>query len=350
MKKQVLQFLPALALVTGSFVFTSCDKEDENTVADREFSDGVFVTNEGQFQKSNGDISFFSKITKEVEASQFSTINGRPVGDVVQSMTFNDKEAYILVNNSAKIEIVNASTFKSTGVINGLKLPRYMVAGEHKAYVSSWVKADFVNRTIGEIAVIDLHTNTIVNTIQVGWLPERIAISNNKLFVTNSNENTVSVINLSSETVENTITVGDSPNSLALDANGKLWVLGAGNYLASSPSKLQRINPANNTVEATVTFPFGGAEDLIVNSTRSTMFFNFGGQVYQMGINETALPATALINRFFYGLGIDPETQNIYGADAGTFDSNGKVIRYTPTGQVIDSFNVGVIPNDFYFR
>jgi len=350
MKKTVFQFLPALAFVAGSFVFSGCGKDEEEVAADREFNNGVFVTNEGQFQKSNGEVSFFSRATKEGEVSLFSKINGRPVGDVVQSLTFNDDKAYILVNNSAKIEIANARTFKSTGVINGLKLPRYMVAGEHKAYVSSWVKADFVTRTAGEIAVIDLHTNTITKTIPVGWLPERMVITNNKLFVTNSNDNTVSVINLASESVENTITVGDSPNSLTLDANGKLWVLGAGSFATSSPSKLQRINPADNTIEATITLPFGGAEDLITGPNRNSLFFNFGGQVYKMGLSETTLPASPLINRFFYGLGVDPETQNIYGADAGTFDSNGKVIRYNPAGQLIDSFSVGVIPNDFYFR
>lgn len=350
MKKQAFQFLPTLALVAGTFLFTSCDKDEDQAVTNREFANGVFVTNEGQFQKSNGDVSFFGKESKTVEATLFSTINNRPAGDVVQSMNFHDAKGYIIVNNSAKIEIVNGRTFKSEGVINGLKLPRYMVAANNKAYVSSWVKADYVNPTPGEIAVVDLNTKTVTKTITVGWLPERMLITNNKLFVTNSNENTVSVINLSTETVESTITVGDSPNSLALDASGKLWVLGAGNYNNNTPSKLQRINPATNAVENTVTFPFGSAEDLTLSPDRNTMYFNFGGQVYKMGITETSLPASPFIDRYFYGLGIDPETNNIYGADAGTFDSNGKVIRYNATGQVIDSFNVGVAPNDFYFQ
>src|SRR6478735_3744141 len=286
MKKQVFQFLPALALAAGSMLFSGCGKDEENQVAEREFNNGVFVTNEGQFQKSNGDVSAFSKTSKEVEAAVFATINNRPVGDVVQSMAFYDDKAYIVVNNSAKIEIANARTFKSEGVINGLKLPRYMVTTNNKAYVSSWVKADYTNYTKGEIAVIDLNTNTIIKTIPVGWLPERILITNNKLFVTNSNDNTVSVIDLASETVTATITVGDSPNSLALDATGKLWVLGAGNFNALTPSKLQRINTTTNAVETTVTFPYGSGEDLIVGPDKNTLFFNFGGQVYKMGINE----------------------------------------------------------------
>jgi YVTN family beta-propeller protein len=265
-------------------------------------------------------------------------------------MTFHDDKAYIIVNNSAKIEIADASTFKSTGVINGLKLPRYMAVLNNKAYVSCWVKADYANRTAGEIAVIDLNTNTVVKTIPVGWLPERLLITNNKVFVTNSNENTVSIINAATDQVENTLTVGDSPNSLVTDAAGKLWVLGAGNYITNSVSKLHRINPVTNTIEAGHDFPYGSAEDLIINDTRNTMYYSFGGQVFRMGIAESTLPATPFINRYFYGIGIDPETNSIYGADAGKFDSNGKAIRYSATGQAIDSFTVGVIPNDFYFR
>src|SRR5688572_26424296 len=142
MKKSFFSFLPVLSfLLAGTTVLSSCGKEDDDPIADREFGNGVFVTNEGQFQKSNGDVSFIDKPSKAVEQTLFLTVNGRPAGDVVQSMTFHNGKAYIIVNNSNKIEIANAATFKSEGVINGLKQPRYMVISNNKAYVSSWVKA-----------------------------------------------------------------------------------------------------------------------------------------------------------------------------------------------------------------
>jgi DNA-binding beta-propeller fold protein YncE len=63
------------------------------------------------------------------------------------------------------------------------------------------------------------------------------------------------------------------------------------------------------------------------------------------------LKSTPLINRSFYGLGIDPKEGIIYGADAGGFTSNGKVVRFNPsTGLAIDSITVGIGPNSFIFR
>jgi len=63
-----------------------------------------------------------------------------------------------------------------------------------------------------------------------------------------------------------------------------------------------------------------------------------------------ALPTTAFINRSFYGLGVDPATNIIYGADAGFFSANGKVIRFNPNGTALDSFQVAVGPTNFLFR
>ena len=42
--------------------------------------------------------------------------------------------------------------------------------------------------------------------------------------------------------------------------------------------------------------------------------------------------------------------QTFYGSDAVDFSSNGKVIRYNASATVVDSFAVGVIPGNFFFK
>jgi len=344
-------------LLTNTLLFTGCDTETEQPKGT--YESGVFVVNEGNFNKGNGAISFLNTSSKIAEPDIFRAVNGRPLGDNVQSMYINNEKAYVVVNNSNKIEIADANTFTSLATIENLTLPRYMTVANNKGYVTETVSYVVAN---GQVSVIDLNTNTIIKVIPVGAQPEQLIVANNKVFVTNLGTNTISVINSNTDAVEATISVGDSPNSLSLDANNKLWVLCGGNTIytsypafdeiASTAGSLIRINPNNNTVEATFTFPTKGAflEDLTTNKEKNKLLYSYAGKVYQVDITATILPTTALINRRFYGLGVEPGTNIIYGADAGSFTANGKAIRYNANGTAIDSFTTAVGPNGFVFK
>src|ERR1043165_7729268 len=100
MKKIILSISVMLVILSA------CKKKDETTVtpATADYSNGVFVTNEGQFGSGSGTISFYNRSSKTVTADIFQKANSFPLGNVVQSMNvFNDK-GYIVVNNAQKIE------------------------------------------------------------------------------------------------------------------------------------------------------------------------------------------------------------------------------------------------------
>jgi YVTN family beta-propeller protein len=348
-----------LLFLANTLFFTSCDDRDDNNEQPKgAYEKGVFIVNEGNFQKGNSAISFYNRDTKTVEADIFNTVNTRPLGDVAQSMAIYNDRAYVVVNNSNKIEVTDINTFKSLGTIAGLALPRYFAGVGNKGYVTEWVSFS----SNGRVAVLDLAANTVTKTIPVGKLPGQVLVVNNKLYVVNSNDNTISVINTGTDAVETTITVADSPNSLVLDANNKIWVLAGGkkaynpdfsiNEANSTAGNLVRINPGTNIVE--LTLPFASRKDspsrLTTNGAKNKLYYSYAGKVYQLDITATALPANAFINRNFYGLGVDPTTNVIYGGDAGFFSANGKVVRYNPSGTVLDSFQVAVGPNGFIFR
>lgn len=361
-----LNFLNCLFLssffLAGTALITGCDPEPETTPKGT-YEHGVFIVNEGNFQKGNGAISYYNPGTKTVEQDIFNAVNARPTGDVLQSMTIHNDKAYIVANNSNKIEVANANTFKAEATISGLALPRYFAAINNKGYVTEWVS--FSGN--GRVAVIDLSTNTITKTIPVGETPEQLLLINNKIYVSNSGSNTLSVINTATDAVEATVTVGEAPGSLALDANNQLWVACAGNkvYLpdfsgydpeASTAGSLVRLNPAANTVESTL--PFASTVEapthLTINGTKNKLYYNYAGKIYQLDIATTTLPANAIIKRRFtgegFGLGIDPETNIMYTADPGFYTANGKVIRYDAAGSALDSFQVAIGPNSFLFR
>ena len=189
-------------------------------------SQAVYIVNEGGFQKSNGSISRYDPTTKALTADVFQAANGRGLGDVVQNFVVRGSRGYLVVNGSKKVEVVSLPDFKSVATVRGLVQPRYLLpVSDTRAYVTQWGDS---HGTSASVKVLNLTTNTIVDSITVGAQPERLVLAGGKVFVANYGGKTVSVIDPATNRVSNTLTVGDAPNSLALDKNNRLWILCGG--------------------------------------------------------------------------------------------------------------------------
>ena len=320
---------------------------------------GVFIVNEGIFNHGNGSLSFYDPSSKAITNNLFELVNNRPLGDIAQSITEINGKYYIVVNNSGKVEIVTNSDFTSTGVINGLAQPRYMLAiDDHKAYVSQWGSG-----VDGSLAVIDLITNNITKTIPAGAGTEKMVKAGNFVYVTNSggfgSDSTVAVFNSLADTLVTKIQVGYNPQAIVLDKNNKLWVLCGGKWKDDysgfdQPGALVRINPSNNAVELTLNFnsllKTSDRRPLLINNAKDLLFYTLDGNVYEQSINSTSLSTAAKINRDFYNIGLDPETGMFYGSDIRNGTTNGWVIRYNSSYAKVDSFQVGIYPDEIFFN
>ncbi len=350
--KKNLRKLGVYALVI--MALSSCKKDSiEDIYVAGNYEDGYFVTNEGNFGTGNGSISFVDE-SGFIDNDVFASINSFALGDVVQSMSIINDHAYILVNNSSKIEVASIDSMISVATIN-VSQPRYMAkVSDEKAYVTDW--------GINGVQVIDLATNTISSNIACGTGPEGIAISNGFAYVCNvggfSLDSTVTIINTTTDVVETTLTVGDKPNSAIVDINGAVWVLTGGyteydaawNVVSETPGNLVKI--VGNTIEATYTFAVGNhPEDLVINDAGTTLYYSDGSwskAVYSFQISDTDLSSTPVINKSFYGLG--SANGYIYGTDAVDYTQQGWSFRYTENGSLVDSVQVGVIPGDYCFN
>jgi hypothetical protein len=90
--------------------------------------------------------------------------------------------------------------------------------------------------------------------------------------------------------------------------------------------------------------------NLIINKSKDILYYNYAGAVYAFPINSGTLSSVPFIDRNFYGLGIDPKNDLIYGGQASNFSQTDYFFRYSNTGQLLDSFNVGIAPNGFAFN
>jgi YVTN family beta-propeller protein len=350
--KKNLRKIGAYTLVI--MALSSCKKDSiEDVYVAGNYEDGYFVTNEGNFGTGNGSISFVDDYGF-IENDVFSSVNSFALGDVVQSMNIINDYAYILVNNSSKIEVASIDSMISVATIN-VSQPRYMVkVSDEKAYVTDW--------GINGVQVIDLASNTISTTIACGAGPEGITVANGFAYVCNVGgwglDNTVSVINSSTDLIETTLTVGDKPNSVVVDANGAVWVLTGGyteydanwNVISETAGNLVKI--VGNAIEATYTFPVGNhPEDLIINDAGTTLYYSDGSwskAVYAFNVNDSELSTVPLISRSFYGLGFNDGY--IFGTDAVDYVQSGWSHKYSSNGSIVDSIQVGIIPGGYCFN
>jgi YVTN family beta-propeller protein len=348
-------------IVLGAYCFTlsSCDDDDNQPAG--EFESGIFVINEGNFQDADGTISFINSNDGSVKQDLFGSVNnGLALGDVVQSMTFDGDYAYVVVNNSNKIEIVKANTFVSEHTLQGLSLPRYFTTLNGKGYVTEWVS--FTDP--GRVTIIDLENHTAGESITTDYGAENILAYDGLLYVSNNFSNTVSVIDPGGKEVIKTIEVGSGPGSLLVDSDDMIWVICAGGYdLDYNPlndGKLVRLDPEKSEDESAVSvvkeIDLGTnlAAKAAINKARDSLFYYSGNSVYVLSTSASQAPASPLLTENdatgFYGIGLDPQDGVLYLADTKNFAGNGVVYRFTSSGNAVDSKVVGRGPNGFVFK
>lgn len=355
MKKSKISVLCYIvfALSLGS-ILISCERSKDDPKG--LYENGIFITNEGTYGSNNGSISYYSYGGDTVSNKIFQSTNNRVLGDVVQSITENGDNAFIVVNNSNKVEIVNRYTFKELGVIEDIILPRYIVAKGSKAYVSCWDNT---------IKVIDISGLSVTKSIDVGTGPERMLIINDKMYVANggaySTDSTISVIDLSTEQVVAKIIVKYNPKSLVLDKSGKIWALCAGKtvyegqtLVEESPSMLYKIDAATNNVEAELKlFENAHPKILQINKDGTTLYHDGGFKaagIYSLVIEGNQATQTKFIDKVAYGFNYDSKSDVLFVCDAGNYVSNGKLFRYSTSGTLLKEYEVGVVPNGTSFK
>jgi YVTN family beta-propeller protein len=330
-------------------IIVSCKKTPDIPPVNYVLSGGVFIMNEGNFRGGNGSLSFYSYDSLKIYNNVFNAANGRPLGDVPFSMVIKDDKAYIVVNNSGKIEVTDQSTLQSKATISGLISPRnMMIINDSKAYVSSLYS--------DSVAIVSLSDNSISGYINIRRTSEAMVMVGNKAFVSNwAGGNEIMVINTTSDAVIDSIKVGLEPQSMAIDKNGMLWVLCDGGWSQQDNAKLIQINPASDLVVKTLPFPAGGTtpSNLRIDGLRQNLYYIDNG-VKQMDISSADLPGTTFVvqktGESFYNIGINPVNGDVFVTDAVDYSQQGYVSIYNSKGTFISKVKAGIIPGNMYFK
>jgi len=317
---------------------------------------GLFITNEGNFMYGNASLSFYDPAAKQVENSVFYRANAQKLGDVAQSMVIRNGIGWVVVNNSGVIFAIDIDTFKEVGRITGFTSPRYIhFLSDEKAYVTQiWDH---------RICIVNPKTFEITGYIETDMEDETASteqmVQYGRYVFTNcwSYQNRILVIDSQTDSVCDQIIVGIQPTSLVLDKNDKLWTVTDGGYEGSpygheAPS-LYRIDAATRKIEKRFEFKFGDwPSEVQLNGTRDTLYF-INKSIWRLPVTAERFPIKPFLpykGTLYYGLTVNPVNSEVYVADAIDYMQAGVILRYSPQGELLDEFRVGIIPGAFCWR
>lgn len=361
MRRKDHQAIKYLALL---LVFLSSCVKDEPTPTDvappaNLNTQNVYIVCEGSFGNGNSLLGLYRPEVDSVYNDVYGTANnGEQLGDVFQSMTEIGNNYFLCINNSDKIVVIDRESWQSVGTINVSK-PRYIEkVSDTKAYVTSL----YTNK----ITIINPQTMQVTGSITMpGKNPEAILKHGNTVLVAlwDSAVSKLYQVNPANDFVSPVQDLaGRAPKEIVEDNMGNIWVLG-GNIQQGKRATLTRIDGENFQKMAEFDFPANADPMRIVtNPAGNRLYFlgvNYSGTqshngVYTMRTIDTALPAQPLIPaqslQYFWALGVDPYTGDLYVGDPKGFTQQGTVYIYNSDGDLRKSFKCGVGPGHFLFQ
>jgi hypothetical protein len=309
---------------------------------------GVFILNEGNFRAGNGSLSFYSYDSLKIYNHVFQEVNKRPLGDIPFSMGILGSKAYIVVNNSGKIEVADRNYMTSVATITGLNSPRHIsFVSDVKAYVTSLYS--------DSVTIINLLTNSVSGYINIRHTSESIVTYFTTAFIANwAGGNKIMVVNTTSDQVIDSIEVGMEPESMVIDGNETLWVLCNGGWKRDHYAELININPLTKTIINRFTFPSidDSPTNLEINADHETLYYIQNG-IRRMSTSATSLPSGTFIPKVtynFYKMAIDQRNDDIFVTDAGDYQQRGYLLRYNSTGALVSIMQADIIPGGMCFK
>jgi len=342
--------IPVLLVLV--LAFSGCLRDpNSSTENPRPGRTGAFIINEGLWGQGNGSLSFYDYETDSVYQKIFKSVNNEDLGDVVQSMTIIDTLGFIVVNGSDKIEVIGMNSWKRVRTIHlpAGSGPRYLAkAGKDKAYLT----------TYGGFFKVDLKSlsASLLSNVSTNY-DEQLVLTADRVFIANSGfgyANTVTVVDAKADTELTKITVADNPLSLTLDDNGKVQVLCTGRWGdwqnpadQGTDGGLFVIDPQTNQVTKSVTI--SGHPQLLTTDGQATGYYILNGSVVAYNLTDLTVQNAHFADGYFYSLGFDPASDNLFILDALDYQQNGRVLKYSAQGTVVKTLPAGLIPGGITF-
>lgn len=334
---RLLQLIFAFALLFN----ISCSNDTNEVTEEMYYGNGILIANEGMYGKPSAEVTFVTSDLSLKQDNIYSRNNGGfALGDVLQTIGFNGGNAFLVLNNSNIIQVVNRYTFKKVGEIKDqLAFPRYIAFANNYIYVTN-------DKYNGEkfVSIYKTSDLSFVKKITFTDNVERVVEAGGNIFVQNAAYglgNKITYINASTNQAQSPITLPNGNINKMIVNNQTVYAITAG----TSDSYIYQISNTGNITKTYTLTGVANAKNLEIENGK--FYYTSGLKVYGMDMTATTAPSTPL---FTVASSIDPYS-DLYGfsivnnrifiSDANGFTEDSKISVYSTTGSLIKMFTAG---------
>jgi len=348
LNKKKLSYLFLFLLL--SFVYLNCNRADlVNSNNPIPFvSRGVYILSEGSFSPGSSKLCFYSI---EYDTFYYNIFNPQNLGLFPDGLLYNNFSLFITEqgNFGAPGKIYKTDTNGTVQNSANVGVNPYSLAiSDNKIYIT--------NGPAGNVTVLNQQDFGFIKNIPVGVYPQEIIAHNGKVFVCNTSEfggrsdSTVSVIDASRDSVIAVIELHKDPSSLAITNENKLLAgcMGAnGMIFIIDPNSFIKLDSFQ--------IYDGFSRDISVDKNSSDVYFiSYNNNIVKLDlINRTNSIFIQNINPsvvYFYGYLFDSRFKRHYVADARNFNSEGYLHIFDRYTGLLKSHVCGIAPRRIILR
>ena len=303
----------------------------------------------------------------------------QPLGDVGNDVQFINSKLYIVLDNSDKIVvatppvisddrifILNEGAFgknnarldlwdwKDSSLTTNLYSSNPTATITFPAKSAPWkilqisateaLAAEFYT---GQMAVVNLTSNTITSTIQIGAGQNSLAILGSNVYAT-TGSNTIVSIDKSQKTVVSQKWIGENPMQVVADTvSNKLIVLTSGNYAPKTPGKILWVDPSSLAItDSIIVDTLHYVNEIIPAGNKAYILYGDGVKVLDLITHK--LSTDPLFTKPYFSGYFDAWKNLLYLGTAVDFQSNDVVDIFDLSTHLLKrSLNVGIAPAFF---
>lgn len=310
----------------------------------------VYILSEGGFSAGSSKLSMLDNYTGTFTQNIFSPGN---IGLYPDGLIYYDGYLYMLeqgsFGGSGKIFKLDTNGTVINSKVTGVN-PYSLAISNNKVFIT--------NGPASSVTILNASDFTDIGTIQVGVYPQEILSGGGKVYVANTSlyggaeDRTVSVVDAVTNTQLTKIVVQKDPSSLAMTPDGYLLVACPGD---AANGVIYKIDTATFAKTDSFFVPAEGVgKDLVVDKNDTSLYFisSNGNLVhYNMSTRQVNVVVNSVLGtNYFYGYGYDYLAKKHYVLDAKNFTVTGSLYVYNQSGTLLNIYSTGIAPRRVIFK
>ncbi|MDR6464283.1 DUF5074 domain-containing protein [Chryseobacterium sediminis] len=339
---KITKLLTVLFAVVLLFNMSSCTSDSaEFEVSPITYQNGYFIANEGNFNSQGAKVTFLTRDLSLKQDDVYGYNNNKEIlGDVLQTIGLNGNKAYLVINNSNKIVVVDRYTFKKLAVITDqIDNPRGITFANGFIYVAN---LNFSTNATS-VTKYKVSDNSFVSKITMTGGADKAVEAGGNVFVQNATSgfgNMITYINTSNDSkTEITVPNGKINSTISYKSNV---------YTVSSTAADSYIYKISSTGTATPLVTLTGipnATNLQIDNDK--IYFSSANKVYTTSLATPTVPTAPLLTAadggpYFTLYGFNVIDGRIFASDVKQFTAESEMVIYSATtGTKMSSLKTG---------